>query len=514
MLALPSYAAPFKQALIKNIVQGNEVYINKQQAKINALAKTGQTLSTGNSRAELLFDKSAVGFLGQSSLITLGSDCYRLQSGKVLVNGNQPACIGSKVLGIRGTTYVLSAMSDDTYTLSVLNGEAVVGSSDEIPQLEDIDILSLYPTINTILGLNASAYANNAGGEKLGGASSLILGGGSALIPLSQSNSKSVLYSNSFANTNFDGFWGATSEVGYQWFDPASGAVKGFFAGYDGYQQPGCFHSQVALGANYQFKNRWSLGANGGIKADNCPSSSSYASLQIAAPIGQIGDNSIELAVSPYIVTGIGSDFAGGRASIEIPINDNATLSAYGQYDGLFDTTIGGMISYRFGLGNGGGLINDPNKNRTAKLTSQGDDLKDTASTGKVQYIKAGEEAIIDKNGNVVSKAAMSRDGYKQIAVSMLGGQNPLPEGVAIYNTFKKLYSTSDNAVMSATGAYAMNRFARPYPRVRGADNLFIPQSRLPQQGSNQSNGPKPKPPEPPVETDNTPDNIFIFGEQ
>lgn len=516
---LPSHAKQFSQALIKNIIQGNEVYINRQQAKVNSTAKAGQTLSTGNSRAELLFDKNAIGFLGQSSLITLGSDCYKLQSGKVLVNGNEPACIGSKILGVRGTTYVLSAMSDDTYTLSVLNGEAVIGSADEIPKTDATDILSLYPAVNTIVELNASTYANNAGGEKLGGASGLILGGVDAMIPLSQSQAKSIFYSNSFANANFNGFWGATSEVGYQWYNPISGAIKGVFVGYDGYEQPGCFHSQIALGANYQFKSRWSIGANGGVKVDECPSSSSYASLQVTAPIGQIGDNSIELALSPYIVTGLGDDFAGGRASIEIPINSNATVSAYGQYDGLFNTTIGGMISYRFGLGSSGSLINDPNRVHNRGLTDKNNGQDLVVGTSRAEYIKAGEQAIIDSNGNILSKSLINSKDYEQIVVSMMEEQNPLPEGVSIYETYKRLYSASNNAVMSATGAYAINRFTQPYPRMRGANNLFIPQNRLPQKANKQSNpsnqpGPGPGPGPSPNVPDNTPTEVFVFGGQ
>jgi len=491
-------AEPFKQAQIKNIIQGNEVFINKNPARINQVATSGQTVSTGNSRTELLFDRTAIGFLGQSSAITLGSSCYRLQSGKVLINGGQAACFGSKVLGIRGTTYVLSALSDDTYTLSVLHGEAVIGSEGEIPN-QDINILATYPSVNNILGFNASAYANNAGGQNLGGSSGLVLGGVDAFIPISQYQAKNILYNNSFANTNFDGFWGVSSELGYSWFDPGSGSITKAFVGYDGFEQPGCYHSQISLGADYEFRSRWKVGANGGIKADNCPSSSSYGLIQVSAPIAQIGDNSVTLGVGPYIVVGLGNDFGGGRASLELPISNNTSLSAYGQYDGLYQTTIGGMISYRFGIGSGGKLIRDPNTNRIKQNASN------SGENNSMITVAAGEEVVLSSQGSVISRSKISQDNFISLVSSLIEGQDPLPEGVAIYNTYKSLYGNSNNLVMSATGAYAMSSFSRPYTRLRGADNLFIPNNRLP--GSSSQGGGSNEP-------DNTPTATFVFGEQ
>lgn len=516
-----AYAAPFKQAQIKNIIQGKEVYINKNPAKVNEVATSGQTLSTGNSRTELLFDRTAIGFLGQSSMITLGSSCYRLQSGKILINGGQAACFGSKVLGIRGTTYVLSAMADDTYTLSVLHGEAVIGSEGEIPAGQDIDIMAMYPSVNNILEVNASAYANNAGREALGGASGLVLGGLDAFIPISQEKGKSILYSNNFANTNFDGFWGVSSELGYSWFDPSSGSITKAFVGYDGFDQPGCYHSQISLGADYEFKSRWKIGANGGIKADDCPSSSSYGLLQVSAPIAQIGDNSVSLGIGPYIVVGLGDDFAGGRASLEVPVSNNTSISAYGQYDGLYQTTVGGMISYRFGIGSGGKLVRDPNAKKIKQDASSADE------NNSLITVAAGEEVVLSNQGAVISRSKISQDNFVSLVTSLIEGQDPLPEGVAIYNTYKSLYGTSNNLVMSATGAYALSSFTRPYARLRGADNLFIPNTRLPVSNNNKPKPPKPDPTPPgpnppgpnppgpePVDPDNTPSSIFVFGQQ
>jgi hypothetical protein len=493
------YAAPFKQAQIKNIIQGKEVFINNSPAKINQLATNGQTLSTGSSRTELLFDQSAIGLLGRSSTITLGPSCYRLHSGKILINGGQSACLGSKLIGIRGTTYVVSAMADDTYTISVLHGEAVIGSEGDIPK-QDVNILAMYPKVNNILSVNASAYANNAGDKALGSASGLILGGLDAFIPISQGQAKNIFYSNNFANTNFDGFWGVSSELGYTWFDPGSGSISKAFVGYDGFEQPGCYHSQISLGADYEFKSRWKVGANGGLKVDNCPSSSSYGIIQVSAPIAQIGDNSVSLGVGPYIVVGLGNDFAGGRASLEVPVSNSTSISAYGQYDGLYQTTVGGMISYRFGIGSGGKLIRDPNSKNIKQDASSADE------NNSLITVAAGEEVVLSSQGAVISRSKMSQENFVSLVTSLIEGQDPLPEGVAIYNTYKSLYGKSNYDVMSATGAYALSRFSRPYTRLRGADNLFIPNNRIPV--TNTQGAPRVN------EADNTPTSVFVFGEQ
>lgn len=500
LLSSSAFAGSFKQAEIRNIIQGDEVFINDSPATVNERATSGQTLSTGNSRAEVLFDQSAIGLLGQSSAIKLGDSCYNLVSGQVLINGPQIACFGAKAIGIRGTTYVLSAISDDTYTLSVLHGEAVVGSEGEIPLQPDFNILAMYPSVNNILEINASAYANDAGSEALGAASGLVLAGLDAFIPIAQNQAKDILYSNNLANSNFDGFWGVSSELGYSKFDPSSGSIAKVFVGYDGFDQPGCYHSQISMGADYEFKNRWKVGANGGIKADNCPSSSSYGLVQVSAPIAQIGDNSVSLGLGPYIVVGLGNDFGGGRASLEVPITNNTMLSAYGQYDGLYQTTIGGMISYRFGLSSGGKLVRDPNSQK------QNDSESSADKNIEIVTAEAGEELVLSNTGAVISRSKMSQERFVSLVTSLIEGQDPLPEGLAIYETYKGLYGSSNNKVMSATGAYALSSFSRPFPRLRGADNLYIPNNRLPAV-RNQSSRPN-------IEQDNTPTSTFIFGEQ
>lgn len=164
----PSRAATFEQATIRRVVEGNQVFIDGRNAKVNDVARSGQQLRTGNARAELLFDRRATAFMGKSSVITLGNTCFRLSNGSVLVSGPQKACLGSKVLGVRGTTYALSRSSDGSYDLFVLEGTGYVGpeggyeeeSSSERPATAAGD-----PTGNTTYVCRCEVARFNADGE-------------------------------------------------------------------------------------------------------------------------------------------------------------------------------------------------------------------------------------------------------------------------------------------------------------------------------------------------------------
>jgi hypothetical protein len=94
---------------------------------VNDVARAGQQVRTGKSRAELVFDNQSIGFLGRSSVITLGNECMRLSKGAVLVSGPQKACLGTKVLGVKGTTYILTRADDGLFDFVVLEGKGYVG---------------------------------------------------------------------------------------------------------------------------------------------------------------------------------------------------------------------------------------------------------------------------------------------------------------------------------------------------------------------------------------------------
>jgi len=168
----PVMAAPFTSAKVLRMVEGTEVFIDSNKARVNQTAVEGSVLSTRRSRAELLFNTRAIGLLGRSSAIRIGVRCFQLDSGVVVVNGTQRACLGSRILGVRGTTYVL-AKENDAYSVSVLVGEGIVAA--DLPEENAaLNILNRYPRSNPSLNIQLGGYGAvypSGGGAFTGGLS-------------------------------------------------------------------------------------------------------------------------------------------------------------------------------------------------------------------------------------------------------------------------------------------------------------------------------------------------------
>ncbi len=513
-LTVPAMAAPFQNATVRRILDGKEVFIDKTPARVDQTAGKGQELSTGQSRAELLFDRRALGFLGNNSLIKLGEECFRLDKGQVLINGPQNSCLGTKVLGIRGTTYVLNALNEGGYRLSVLSGEAIISDQGiaEIDQ-NSPDILEQYPRLNPVIGFGSSAWGSNASGTTLGQAAGLILGDASFFLPISQSQGSKLFYNYSTASSNFDTSWGASTEFGYKWFDPNNRSISSVLVGYDGWKTSGCFHSQLAIGGQWQ-KDRWQFGATGGIPVDGCDNNLGFAIGQIGVPIIDLGEQSVLLSLSPYVMHGIGNTYGGGRIGLNVPVGESVNLSAYGQYDELLDTVIGGQISYRFGTN--GGFVNDPNMQpaRTTPVPWQSAEFNEFKTGRPIQLalggdasmvsplvttdsgalanqpsgeessitLQAGEEAVFDADGNLLSRNAMSREQFAQLVFENMDGQNLLPESHVISLIYQELYGLPNPQLLSILGSDWLVAARRPYPRLRAANSLVIPENKLPKE--------------------------------
>jgi hypothetical protein len=426
------------------------------------------------------------------------------------VNGPQASCIGSRVLGVRGTTYVLTALPEGTYELAVLHGEALVGDApqddSETPSETDPspDILSLYPRLNPVVDLGSSAFGSNTDGQSIGEAYGLVLGDAGLFLPLSSSN--------------FDGFWGISTEVGYRWFDPNNQSLNGALVGYDGWQADGCFHSQVALGAEWE-RNRWQLTALGGIPVNGCSDAIGYATAGVGIPIANLGSQSILLGLSPYLLTNSGDSYPGGRVSIDIPLGSNVDLMAYGQYDNLLDTTIGGQVRVRFALG--GRFVADPNLSPRAiqsplpwqSRQQPGPEAKadllaqstaapiSTAaiqrdfvqwsypgqssiaenSNSSSQIVAAGEQALLDKEGKLISKEPLTREKFEALVTANLKGQNLLPESHAIGKLFESQFQSPPPPIMGILGLNWYLKARNPMPRLRGANNFVVPEKVVPE---------------------------------
>ena len=332
-------------------------------------------------------------------------------------------------------------------------------------------------------------------------------------MPVSQSLGSNLLYSYTTASSNFDGAWGASTELGYKWFNPDNRSISSVLMGYDGWDSAGCFQSQVALGGLWQ-KGRWQFGVNGGIPLDQCVNNLGYAIGQIGIPIADVGDQSITLSLSPYVLHGIGESFGGGRIGVNVPIGNQVMLSTYGQYDNLLDTVIGGQISYRFSTK--GGFVNDPNLQRSTASSpmpwqaqefntsspvqiamghrrdsspSQADPAEKVqipeitnliGNTNVVVQLKAGEEATFSPDGMLLSKKMMSKDRFSQLIIETMSGQNLLPESHAINLVYQQLYGVPNSTLLSILGSDWLIAARTPYPRLRGANNLVVPNNKLP----------------------------------
>ena len=118
--------ADSQKATIQEILDGDELFIDDQKAKIEEKAQPPQVISTGLSRGQIAFSGGAVGRINRQSLVKLGSSCFLLNKGQILISGRQDGCTASSRLSVRGTNYVLKISDDGNTDLAVLEGSVEV----------------------------------------------------------------------------------------------------------------------------------------------------------------------------------------------------------------------------------------------------------------------------------------------------------------------------------------------------------------------------------------------------
>ncbi len=127
MAAVPLRAAVPASAVVQEILDGEELYIEGRRAHLKERARAPEQVRTGDSRGQLGFDSGAAGRLNRFSRIRLGSTCFLLRSGQILVSGPQSGCVRSARLSVRGTNYVVDlAGADRPVEVIVLEGELEV----------------------------------------------------------------------------------------------------------------------------------------------------------------------------------------------------------------------------------------------------------------------------------------------------------------------------------------------------------------------------------------------------
>jgi len=115
-----------ESAVIQEILDGKELYIDQNQARVKQKAMAPQQVRTRNARGQISFDTGAVGRLNRFSQLKLGRGCFLIDKGQILVSGRQSGCTRSARLSVRGTNYLLEVKEDGQSDLAVLEGTVEV----------------------------------------------------------------------------------------------------------------------------------------------------------------------------------------------------------------------------------------------------------------------------------------------------------------------------------------------------------------------------------------------------
>ena len=115
-----------ESATVQEILDGDQLYIDQKQARVKARADAPQVVSTKDSRGQLAFSGGAAGRLNRFSILRLGTSCFLMEKGQILVSGKQNGCTRSARLSVRGTNYVVDVQEDGSSEISVLEGAVEV----------------------------------------------------------------------------------------------------------------------------------------------------------------------------------------------------------------------------------------------------------------------------------------------------------------------------------------------------------------------------------------------------
>ncbi len=149
---LPSFAQ-INQAAVKEILDGEAVFIEQNPAKVEDKAEFGQVVNTQESRAGLEFNNGAMGRLGPNSAVTVGQ-CVEVKNGLLLVSGPVDGCIAGFLVNVQGTLYVLEVNAENTGSVKVLEGTVSVTPQGEGGSGEPIILTAgkQLPIVGNILG--------------------------------------------------------------------------------------------------------------------------------------------------------------------------------------------------------------------------------------------------------------------------------------------------------------------------------------------------------------------------
>lgn len=164
--------AQINLAIIQEIIDGQEVFIEEKQANVEDQANFGQLIHTKTSRAALAFNNGAMGRIGNNAQVTVGQ-CVEVKQGQVLVSGPVDGCIASFSVGVQGTIYIMESLDGNTGNIKVLEGTVEVSSDDENAESIELNEGEKVSVLGAVLGpieeITIQEFIAIAGGELFSG---------------------------------------------------------------------------------------------------------------------------------------------------------------------------------------------------------------------------------------------------------------------------------------------------------------------------------------------------------
>jgi hypothetical protein len=470
---------PERLTLVNQIDRAGRVTKNVSDIlEVGASASKSDTVATESTRALVIFnDQNPHAIMLEDTALSLGESCIELDRGRTLIVGKTCISIADRQGDASSfvstqSSVIIEKLPNGEYTIKTLAGRAVVGPK-PIPVEINPALINQYPKVNTSLGIDLSGY-----GYAYPSSGGLIIGSLSNFVPLAQKRQKSILYSFTSAGTNLDGYWGASTEVGYRWFSPSNKSTSAVYLGYSGFESPSCFSNSVNLGGQWE-RARWRIGATTGLNAGGCKAGFSFGSLNVSAPVAKISNSrSAYLSLTPYVLWGdntispfnyndSGSSVSpGARLSLSVPVSERLSFDTYSGIDTVYGVMVGGRFNYRFPFGKG--VVTDPN--------IQGNKDKEPASGSHSQpqltqhdpYIVVDEsyKATFTRTGSLVGP--VTKIPSQEMAASIkeyMEGIEPLPESNRIASV-----AASNNALTTSVagilGVYYLESASLPASRT------------------------------------------------
>jgi hypothetical protein len=131
-IGIPKIAiAQVTEATIIEILDSDQVFINSQKARRNAVGRFNQTVRTRSARTGVRFDTPGGARLDRNSSMIVGK-CVRLERGRAVVSGKmgRNGCVGNVEIRPRGTVYVMEMGDDGQGRVTVLEGAIEVLNPD------------------------------------------------------------------------------------------------------------------------------------------------------------------------------------------------------------------------------------------------------------------------------------------------------------------------------------------------------------------------------------------------